>query len=92
MIKNFRSKALRRFSEKGDRSKLPADMADKVARALTALNAAAHPSDMAAAGFKYHPLTSQGLGRHSLTITANWRLTFGWENGHATDVDLEDYH
>jgi len=25
-------------------------------------------------------------------VTGNWRLTFGWRDGGATDLDLEDHH
>ena len=92
MIKNYKSKALHLFSKKGDRSKLPAQTADKVARALTAIDAIAHPQDLIGAGFKYHALTGKMKGRHAINITANWRLTFGWDGSNATDVDLEDYH
>ena len=28
----------------------------------------------------------------SVTIRANWRIVFRFENGHALDVDLTDYH
>jgi proteic killer suppression protein len=37
---------------------------------------------------------SQGAygGRDSVRVTGNWRITFGWEENDATDVDLEDYH
>ncbi len=28
----------------------------------------------------------------SVTVRANWRITFRFEDGHARDVDFEDYH
>ncbi|MSO97291.1 MAG: hypothetical protein EXR11_03595 [Rhodospirillaceae bacterium] len=28
----------------------------------------------------------------SITISGNWRIIFRFENGHARDVDLLDYH
>jgi hypothetical protein len=28
----------------------------------------------------------------TMTVSRNWRLTFGWEGEDAVDVDLEDYH
>jgi proteic killer suppression protein len=30
--------------------------------------------------------------RYAVSVNKNWRITFGWENGKAVDVDLEDYH
>lgn len=93
MIKSYRSKALRRFAEKGDTSKLPLPkMADKVGRILSALNVAKHPLELAVPGFDYHALTGPMKGRHSIWVSGNWRITFGWEGEDATDVDMEDYH
>ena len=31
-------------------------------------------------------------GRYAVTASGNWRITFGWTDGDAIDVDLEDYH
>ncbi len=30
-------------------------------------------------------------GRYAVS-SGNWRITFGWIEGDAIDVDLEDYH
>lgn len=93
MIKTYRSKALRLFAEKGDASKLALPkMADKIARTLEALNVIKHPSEMNMPGIKYHALTGKLKGRHAVWISGNYRVTFGWEDGHVVDVDLEDYH
>jgi len=42
--------------------------------------------------FRLHPLKGDLRGRWSVTIRANWRIVFRFENGHALDVDLTDYH
>jgi toxin HigB-1 len=31
-------------------------------------------------------------GRYAVDASGNWRITFGWSEGDATEVDLEDYH
>jgi proteic killer suppression protein len=31
-------------------------------------------------------------GEFAVFVTRNWRITFGWQDGDAVDVDLEDYH
>jgi toxin HigB-1 len=31
-------------------------------------------------------------GRYAVNANGNRRITFGWAEGDATDVDLEDYH
>jgi proteic killer suppression protein len=93
VIKSFRSKTLKKFAEKGDVSKLPVQggaVVAKLTRQLMTLNAAVKPEDMSLPGWVYHPL--QGESRFSVRITANFRLTYTWEEKDAVDVDLEDYH
>jgi len=44
-------------------------------------------------GFHLHPLTGNLAGFWSVTIHANWRIIFRFdEHGDATDVDDVDYH
>ena len=43
-------------------------------------------------GFRFHALTGRDKGRYAVNASGNWRITFGWTEGDATDVDLEDYH
>lgn len=31
-------------------------------------------------------------GRYAVNASGNWRITFGWLEDDAIDVDLEDYH
>lgn len=91
MIKNFRSKALKLLWNKGDGSKLPVPNVARVERQLAALNAAVKPDDMDLPGWRYHPLKGKPQ-RHAVDSSGNYRLTFGWDNQDATNVDLEDYH
>jgi proteic killer suppression protein len=58
---------------------------------LDVLDAAAAPEDMNLPGFHFHRLRGR-FTRYSVRVTANWRLTFAWEESDATQVDLEDYH
>ena len=43
-------------------------------------------------GFGFHAFTGDQTGRFALTVSRNWRITFGWSAPDAIDVDLEDYH
>lgn len=43
-------------------------------------------------GWKLHPLKGSREGEYSVTVTANWRLTFRLEGQTVTDVNFEDYH
>ena len=92
MIRSFRSKALRRFAEDGERSKLSVQNVGRVRRILERLDAARNPQEMDVAGLQFHPLRGSDKGRFSVWVTGNWRITFAWEGEDAKDVDLEDYH
>lgn len=92
MIKTFRSKALRQFWTKSDASGLRPDWARKVERLLDGLDRARRPEDLDFPGSGFHALKGDLKGRYALTVSRNWRLTFGWVDDDATDVDLEDYH
>ena len=43
-------------------------------------------------GFRLHPLAGDLRGFYAVTVSANWRVTFRFEDGHAVDVDYVDYH
>ena len=92
MITSFKHKGLKLFYDKGNRSKLPANMVDKVELILTALDAASNIEDMNLASFRLHPLTGNRKGEWSVTVRANWRIVFKFETGNAYDVNFEDYH
>ena len=92
MIGTIKHKGLRRLYEKNDRSGVRHDMVDKVQKILSALEAADGPEEMALPMFRFHPLTGDRRGTYSVTVKANWRVTFRFHNGAAHDVNLEDYH
>jgi toxin HigB-1 len=43
-------------------------------------------------GYRFHPLKGNRKGAYAVTVRANWRVTFEWEDGSAVRADLEDYH
>ncbi len=92
MIRSFRSKALKRFSESGDASKLSVQNVERVRRILTQLDESSVPEEMNIAGWRFHPLKGREKGRFSVWVTGNYRITFGWSRNDAVDADLEDYH
>jgi len=65
---------------------------NKVREILSALDAADRPEEMALPLFHFHPLKGDRRGTYSVTVRANWRITFSFRQGAACDVDLEDYH
>ena len=92
MVRTYRSKALQRFVEQGDASKLSLPNVRRLERILTELDHAREPQDMNGTGLRFHGLKGQDKGRYAVDASGNWRVTFGWDGKDATDVDLEDYH
>ncbi|HSZ73176.1 MAG TPA: type II toxin-antitoxin system RelE/ParE family toxin [Rhizomicrobium sp.] len=92
MIRSFRSKALKRFAETGDTSKLSVKNEGRVRRILLRLDQVEAPEEMNAEGLRFHPLKGQSKGRYAVWASGNYRITFGWSGKDAIDVDLEDYH
>jgi proteic killer suppression protein len=92
MIRNFRHKGLLRFWTGSDVSGLRPDWVPKITRLLDALEAAKSPEQLAISGFGFHALKGNQKGRYAMTVSRNWRLTFGWDGEEATDINLEDYH
>ena len=43
-------------------------------------------------GSYFHPLKGNRARRYAVRLTANFRITFGWDDDGAVDVDIEDYH
>jgi toxin HigB-1 len=92
MILSFRSRALKRYWERDDVSKLPPDRIERIAMILDRLNAAASPDDLNLPGLGFHKLSGASKGRYAVSVSANWRITYGWQEQDAIDVDFEDYH
>jgi toxin HigB-1 len=92
MIKSFRHKGLRRFFENDDGSKLPQDMLRRISIILSALHAAQDIEGMSVSTFRLHTLKGDLKGFYSVTVRANWRIVFRFEDESAFDVDFVDYH
>jgi len=92
VIRSFQNKALKRFWSDADASGIKPEWRGKVRIVLGAMDAAKRPADLAVPGFGFHALTGTMDGRFSITVSRNWRISFGWDGEDATHVDLEDYH
>ena len=91
--KDIKHKGLRRLWVDNDRSGVLAEWVEKAGRILHALDAAAHPQDLAGVpGFGLHPLKGNRKDTWSTTVSGNYRITFKWKNEGPYDVNLEDYH
>jgi toxin HigB-1 len=92
MILNFRHRGLKRFYEKGERSRINSQAADTVEEILTLLDIAEQPGDMDLPGYRLHPLKGDLKGVWAVDVTRNWRITFRFEGKDVCDVNFEDYH
>ena len=62
-------------------------------RKLTALDEAETLRDLAALpGNHLEVLKGDRQGQHSIRINDQYRICFAWDDGHATDVEIVDYH
>jgi proteic killer suppression protein len=92
MIQRFRSRALKRLYEDDNPRSLNPDHVEKIRRVLARLDRASRPEHMDLPGWRLHPLKGDLTGFWSVTIQANWRIIFRFQEGAATDVDYLDYH
>lgn len=92
MIAWFKHRGLKRLYERGDRSKVPAEYAEKLENILFALDNAQVIEALDLPGFRLHSLKGDLKGSWSISVRANWRVIFRFEDGQVRDVDLVDYH
>jgi len=92
MIVSIQHKGLKHLWTKNDASRLPPDQVEKIRNILTLLNRAEKVTDMNFPGLNLHPLKGN-LGNYwSVTVKANWRIIFRFENKNVYLVDHIDYH
>lgn len=92
MIRSIRHKGLKRLYEDDDPRGLFAEHVEKVRDILARLDAAATASDLDVPGFRLHRLKGDLSEFWAVTVRANWRVIFRFENGDAFDVNYVDYH
>ena len=92
MILNFKHRGLKRLYEKNDTRRVNLEHVEKLRNILVRLEVAQGPEDMDLPGFRLHPLTGNRAGTWSVTVRANWRVTFLFEGENVADVNYEDYH
>jgi proteic killer suppression protein len=92
MIKSFKHKGLEKFYTSGSTRGIQANHAKKLRMQLAALDTAQSIDDMDVPGYRLHQLTGDKRGIWSITVNANWRLTFEFEEGNIYILNYEDYH
>lgn len=92
MIVSFKHKGLKRFYHTGNTAGIQPSHAKKIKRILARLDSAQTPADMNISGWRLHPLQGNLSNHWSVTVNANWRITFRLIEGNAEIVDYQDYH
>ena len=83
------------FRERNSRDarQIPKALWRVVQRKLKMLDVAARVDDLESpSGNRLKLLKGQMRGRYSVRVNEQYRVTFRWDNGHAFEVAVEDYH
>jgi toxin HigB-1 len=96
VIQSFRDETtVDLFRDRNTRAarQIPRDLWRAVQRKLKLLDGAARLEDLAIpAGNRLERLRGRQSARHSIRVNDQYRVTFRWENGHAYEVCVDDYH
>ena len=92
MIKSFEHKGLKKFFTTGSTKGIQAIHKDRLNDLLMTLDAMTQVEDLNAPSFRLHKLKGDKKELWSITVQANWRITFKFENGDVYVVDYVDYH
>jgi toxin HigB-1 len=95
VIKSFADKATEELFHGVDtaRSRRLAPIAPVAFRKLDIIHAAAALNDLRAPpGNRLEALKGALRGYHSIRINDQWRIVFRWQDGHAHEVRITDYH
>jgi proteic killer suppression protein len=95
VIKTWKHKGLQQFFMTGNAKGVLSDKKDveRIRQRLYVIDSAETLDEIAAfSQYKFHSLTGNRKGTYSITVRANWRITFEFKDGDAYILDLEDYH
>lgn len=92
MIKSFAHKGLEQFFLTGNKAGIQPQHANRIRLILAQLHQARTIEDMRIPTLRLHELKGDRKGIWSVTVQANWRITFRFVAGEAEVVDYEDYH
>jgi toxin HigB-1 len=94
-IRGFLHKGLKKLYEDDVTRGVPPDSVDKLRKMLAFLDEMENPEELRMLpSWKAHALKGDRKGFWSLSVTANWRLTFRMNADRRSihDLNLEDYH
>ena len=93
MIKTFADRRTQELYATGKSKRIPADVARRAVRKLDYLSLAEQLDDLRVPpGNRLHALEGDRKGQYAISVNDQWRLCFRFEDGHAFDVEITDYH
>lgn len=92
MIKSFKHKGLEKFYKTGNTKGIQAIHARKLKQLLSMLEAMTTTDDLKLPSLRFHQLQGDKQNLYSITVQANWRLTFEFDNENVHILDYTDYH
>ena len=92
MIRTIRHKGLKQLFEQDDPRGVNPEHVGKLQNILATLHAAPTIAHMDLPGYRLHPLKGELKGFYGVTVRANWRVIFRFNEGEVEDVDYFDYH
>ncbi|HWX68195.1 MAG TPA: type II toxin-antitoxin system RelE/ParE family toxin [Steroidobacteraceae bacterium] len=93
MIESFRDKETERVWRREYSKRFPRDIQERALMKLQQLNAAGDLKDLSIPALnRLEVLKGDRKGEYSIRVNKQWRICFRWQNGHASDVEIADYH
>jgi proteic killer suppression protein len=93
MIESFKDKEAAKLFRRERSKKLPQEIQNTAMRKLWMLDAAITLSDLKVPpNNQLEALKGDRKGQHSIRVNRQWRICFIWHEGHATNVEIIDYH
>ena len=93
MIKSFADKATAAIFAGELVRRLPHDIQGIARRKLKLIDAVSKVDELRIPpGNRLEMLGGDRAGQWSIRINEQWRICFSWEDGHAAEVEIVDYH
>ena len=94
MIRSFAHKGLEAFFARGTKAGIQPIHAKRLSLLLALIDGASVANDIDAPGLALHALVGDRRGHWAITVQANWRITFTFDDStsEAHLLDYVDYH
>jgi proteic killer suppression protein len=93
VIKSFRDKQTEQIWNREYSKRLPREIQERPLMKLQQLHAAGDLKDLSIpSSNQLEALKGDRKGEYSIRVNKQWRICFRWRGGHASDVEITDYH